>query len=84
MSCTPGKVQMLGVSEVENKKVIVLRFIQGRNPDWVAKPFFASYDPHVAWMSELKPAFGDKFFYEDELEKLYKQKTVDSELHNFE
>jgi hypothetical protein len=56
---------------VEGKKVFVLRFIQGRNPDWVAKPFFAEYDPNATWLDELKPAFGDKFFYEDELAEMY-------------
>ena len=36
--------------------------IQGRNPDWVARPFFAKYDPNAKWMNDLKPAFGDTFF----------------------
>lgn len=44
MSCDPGKVQILGVNEIPNgsamKKVLTLRFLQGRNPDWIAKPFF--------------------------------------------
>ncbi|MBN1159051.1 MAG: lysine 2,3-aminomutase [Bacteroidales bacterium] len=84
MSCTPGKVQILGVSETGTEKIMVLRFIQGRNPDWVAKPFFARYDPEATWMNELKPAYGEKFFYEDELESLYKRKTADSEQFNFE
>jgi len=84
MSCTPGKVQILGVSEIKGEKVFVMRFIQGRNPEWVARPFFAKYDPEATWMSELKPAFSDKFFFEEELENLYKQKTVDSEIQNFE
>lgn len=84
MSCTPGKVQILGVSEIENKKVFVLRFIQGRNPDWVAKPFFADYNPDATWMNELIPAFGDKFFFEEELESLYQRKLVDSEQFNYE
>lgn len=35
MSATPGKVQILGVSELKGNKLIVLRFLQGRNPDWV-------------------------------------------------
>lgn len=70
MSCTPGKVQMLGVSEIPShdgmQKVMVLRFLQGRDPDWVARPFFAQYDPKAAWIDELKPAFGqEKFFYEE-------------------
>lgn len=67
MSAAPGKVQILGASEVNNEKVIGLRFIQGRNPEWVHKPFFAEYDPEAKWLNDLKPAFGkDRFFFEDE------------------
>lgn len=71
MSCTPGKIQVLGVTEVPSvvgmRKVIALRFLQGRNPDWAARPFFAEYDAKATWIDELKPAFGqEKFFFEDE------------------
>ena len=66
MSCDPGKVQVLGISEAGGEKVFVLRMLQGRNPDWVARPFFAKYDPQAIWMNELKPAFGEeKFFFEE-------------------
>ncbi|MCB9305850.1 MAG: lysine 2,3-aminomutase [Lewinellaceae bacterium] len=75
MSATPGKVQVLGVSEVAGKKVLALRFLQGRNPDWVGRPFFAEYDEKATWLDELKPAFEDKFFYEDELENMYQEKV---------
>lgn len=73
MSCMPGKVQLLGVAEVPSavgmQKVMTLRFLQGRNPDWVARPFFAEYDPKATWIDELKPAFGQsKFFFEEEEE----------------
>lgn len=71
MSCTPGKVQILGVAEIHNEKVFVLRFIQGRNPDWVARPFFAKYDPEATWFDELKPAFEPGFFFEEELKSMY-------------
>lgn len=69
MSCTPGKVQILGVSEVPSKtgmmKVITMRFLQARNPDWVAKPFFAEYNINATWIDDLRPAFGEeKFFFE--------------------
>jgi hypothetical protein len=78
MSCTPGKVQVLGVNEIplngKMEKVITMRMIQGRNPDWVARPFFAKYDPNAHWMSDLKPAFGDQFFFEEELKEMYNQK----------
>ncbi len=81
MSATPGKVHIVGVSEVAGKKVFVLRLIQGRNPDWVAKPFFAEYNENATWLNDLKPAFGDQFFYEEELARMYnKVKIEDVEL----
>lgn len=67
MSAAPGKVEVQGVTEIHGEKVFVLRFIQGRNPDWVQRPFFAKYDEKATWLHDLKPAFGeDKFFWEDE------------------
>jgi hypothetical protein len=54
---------------------MVMRFLQGRNPDWVGRPFFAKYDPAAIWLDELRPAFGeDKFFFEDELQTIMNQK----------
>jgi len=76
MSATPGKIRMLGVAEINGKKYMVLDFLQGRNPDWVGKPFFAEYDENAMWIDELKPAFSDKFFFEDELEKLLKKEAA--------
>ena len=67
MSCTPGKVQILGVSEIQDKKYFVLRMLQGRNPDWVARPFFAEFNKSAIWLDDLKPAFGENsFFFEKE------------------
>ena len=67
MSAGPGKVQVLGISEVMGEKVFTLQFIQGRNPDWIARPFFARYDPKAIWLNDLLPAFGRKrFFFEEE------------------
>lgn len=65
MSCSPGKVQVVGVSEIHGEKVFVLNFLQGRDPSWVGKPFFAKYNPDAIWIDDLEPAF-DKtdFFYE--------------------
>lgn len=66
MSTDPGKVQVLGVQEVEDEKVFVLRFLQSRNPDWVLRPFFARYDSRAIWLDELEPAFSkERFFFED-------------------
>ena len=68
MSAYPGKVHILGVTEVHGEKVIGLRFLQGRNPDWVHRPFFAQYDEEAVWLDDLKPAFGkQKFFFEESL-----------------
>ena len=67
MSAGPGKIDIQGVADVKGERVFVLRFIQGRNPDWVQRPFFAGYDEKAAWLDQLKPAFGDKeFFFEAE------------------
>jgi len=71
MSDHAGKIQVLGMQEVKGEKVFVLRFLQGRNPNWVDIPFFAKYDPKATWFSQLKPAFGeDKFFFEEKLPKI--------------
>lgn len=70
MSAGPGKVQVLGVEEIKGEKVFALRMIQGRNPDWVHKPFFAEYDPEAIWLDDLEPAFGrSEFFFEEEMEE---------------
>lgn len=67
MSAGPGKVEIQGVTEIQGEKVIALRFIQGRNPQWVQRPFFAKYDTEATWLDGLKPAFGEKeFFFEAE------------------
>jgi len=77
MSTDPGKIQILGVTKIKEKKLITLRFLQGRNPEWVARPFFAEYDENANWLDELKPAFGqDEFFFEEEFRNIV---TGDSE-----
>ncbi len=71
MSAGPGKIEIQGISEINGEKVFVLRFIQGRNHEWVQRPFFAKYDESATWLDGLKPAFGaEKFFYEDEYERM--------------
>lgn len=67
MSCTPGKIQILGVSEIHGEKVMALRFLQGRDPDWVGRPFYAKYNEHALWIDDLKPAFSEGFFFESEV-----------------
>lgn len=78
MSAFPGKVQVIGVGRVAGEDVITLRMIQGRNPDWVAKPFFAKYDEKATWYTDLEPAFGEeKFFFQDELDKILKPYEIE-------
>lgn len=77
MSCTPGKVMISGIAEINGEKTIALRFIQGRDPKWVASPFFAKYDEKACWMDDLKPAFGNKFFFEDDMKEIYQEKTTE-------
>lgn len=71
MSAVPGKVCIEGVTRVHGEKVFVLSFLQGRNSDWVKRPFFAKYNEKSTWLNELQPAFGAKqFFYEPEFKRL--------------
>ena len=68
MSALPGKVLVDGITEVAGEKVFVLKFLQGRDPKWVNRVFFAKYDPRATWLSDLQPAFGgERFFFEDAL-----------------
>lgn len=85
MSANPGKIQILGVGDVRDEKVMELRFIQGRNPDWAHRPFFAEYDPDATWLSDLKPAFGEKrFFFESELEDFYRENLQAAQIEDYE
>lgn len=86
MSCTPGKVQILGTSFLpvngEEKKVFVLQMIQGRNPDWTSRPFYAKYDPEAYWMDDLEPAFDSPFFFQEELNAQMAAAGMDPELES--
>jgi KamA family protein len=64
MSATPGKVCVDGVAEVGGAKVFVLRMIQSRDPSLVGTPFFARFDPAATWLTDLEPAFADRFPWE--------------------
>lgn len=64
MSATPGKVCVDGVTEIAGQKVFVLHLIQARDPSLVGKPFFAHYDPQAVWLTDLRPAFADRFPWE--------------------
>ena len=74
MSATPGKIQILGVSRIKvngkYEKVFNLQMLQGRNPDWVCRPFYARYNPEAYWLHDLEPVFTEEFFFEPELNAL--------------
>src|SRR5574337_278656 len=78
MSSTPGKIQILGVTEIGKVKAIVMRFLQGRNSKWVQRPFLAKYDGEAIWIDGLKPFEGEKFFFEKELEQILKRDNISS------
>ncbi|MFB9963998.1 KamA family radical SAM protein [Sinosporangium siamense] len=61
MSATPGKVCVDGVAEIAGQRVFVLHLIQARDPELVGRPFFARFDPQATWLTDLRPAFADRF-----------------------
>ncbi len=74
MSATPGKVLVDGVARVAGQEVFVLKFLQGRDPSWVGRTFFARYDPEAAWLDELQPTFGrTEFFFEARFREIKKE-----------
>jgi len=66
MSATPGKVGVDGVVEIGGQKVFALHLIQARDPRLVGRPFFAQFDPGAVWLSDLRPAFADRFPFDPE------------------
>jgi len=79
MSTTLGKVKVAGITNIGNKRVIVLQFIQGRNPNWVGRPFFVKYNTKATWFNELEPAFNERFWFEYDSSKYlapYSRKIV--------
>jgi L-lysine 2,3-aminomutase len=65
MSAAPGKVLVDGITAINGQKVFALKMIQGRDPSWVNRAFFARFDPDATWLDQLQPAFGEsEFFFE--------------------
>ena len=58
MSATPGKVLIVWTATFGRQKVFVLKMIQGRDPGWVNRVFFAKFDPWATWYDQLEPALG--------------------------
>lgn len=72
MSCSPGKIIVEDIIEINSEKVFALKFTQSRNPEWTNKLFFAEFDESATWIDDLTPAFGqNEFFFEREMEEFY-------------
>ena len=63
MSAHPGKVCVDSIERIAGEEVFVMRFLQGRDPEWAGRTFFAKYDPQAAWLDDLKPALGEESFF---------------------
>ena len=70
MSTGPGKVKVDGVLEVDGRKAFVLTFVQARRRAWNGRTFLARFDPEATWLSKLRPLDGERFFFEDEYERM--------------
>jgi hypothetical protein len=65
MSATPGKILVDGIATVSGQDVFVLKMIQGRDPEWANRVFFARFDAQAAWLDQLQPPFDrPEFFFE--------------------
>jgi len=77
MSANPGKVLINGVTTINGEKVFALQFLQGRDPDWVGRPFFAKFDSRAVWLDDLQPAFGEReFFFEPRLREIQRENQL--------
>lgn len=71
MSATPGKILVDGTATVSGQNVFVLKMIQGRDPEWANRMFFARFDARATWFDQLRPAFDRReFFFERSLQGL--------------
>jgi len=70
MSATPGKVAVDGIVDVAGRRAMALRFLQGRDPAWVGRPFYAEYDEAATWLDGLRPLGGGEFFFEARLREM--------------
>lgn len=73
MSTSPGKILIDGYTEIGGKRAMVLKFLQGRNPRWVNKPFLAEDNPQAIWLDDLTPFGKKRFFFEEEMDRLIAQ-----------
>lgn len=71
MSAGPGKIEITDVTRIQEQPVFALRFLQARYPQWCHRLFFARLDAQATWLSDLRPAFGERaFFFEPDYRAL--------------
>ncbi len=75
MTSSAGKTSIIGTTEVNGEKAFVLKFNESRNMEWMDKVFLAKFDEQENTIEKLKPFEGDKYFFEDELHQIEKEKT---------
>jgi len=68
MSCDPGKVSVMGIIN----DMMILQFLQARNPEWMKAPFLAKLDKNATWLDDLVPhnEYEESFFYQQELDQM--------------
>ena len=65
MSASPGKVAIQDILTVNGERVMLCTMLQGRDPSWAGRSFFAQYNKQASWLDDLTPAFGNqRFFFE--------------------
>jgi KamA family protein len=75
MSATPGKVVVDGVTTVGREKVFALKIIQGRDPAWTNRVFFARFDSTATWLDDLEPVFDEReFFFASAIRAMYEKR----------
>jgi KamA family protein len=62
MSTEDGKIEILGCTEINNEKALVLQFLKARKPTLNGHILHARYDDKALWIDDLKPLFGSKLY----------------------
>jgi L-lysine 2,3-aminomutase len=69
IQCAAGKIRIQEHAEDEN--LLELELIEARKKTWEGQQFTAVKDENATWISDLKPAGGQGFFFEEELDETF-------------
>ena len=72
MTSSAGKTSLMGTVEVNGRKAFALKLNEARNMEWLDKVYLAEYDEEENTIEKLKPFNSEKYFYEEELERIEK------------